>query len=588
VNPVNNKVYVAQLSANSVMVIDGQTNDTATVAAGTGPNALAVNTADNRVYVANFSSDNVTVINGGDNSTVTIPVGDSPQGLDVNPVTNKIYVANYSSDNITVIDGATHGTSNVAAGDGPRAMAVNPVTNKVYVANYLGASVTVIDGATNGTATVPVGTNPRAVRVNPATNKIYVADYGSAKVTIIDGATNDTSSVAAGTNPYSLALDPVHNKIYAANYGSANVTVIDGATNTVNNVPAGANPYAVAADPVRGKIYVANYNGASVTMIGQANNWDTVITAKIGDLPNHATNVSRPLVTGTATTSWSPNWTSLSYVMSRSDYGSGVWNLAQTTSGKGETVSWQLNWGPNSLIKGENFISIVPLESQAATSNNLGLGTPMAGNLLTYPIYYVGYPSLAVTLTAFTASGQPGKVVLDWATASEHNSAEWIIDRSFEHYRGYVTIGSVQASGNSPYGCRYTFVDGESEPGRHYFYRLAERDADGTISYYGPVEAAALPPSFSLAVLALHLPNPCRPPVRIRYQAPEPGVALFRIYNLSGQQLRTLSEKRVAPGIYNLGWDGRDDGGRLVSSGVYLIRLIMGSRVATGRVTIIK
>jgi len=40
---------------------------------------------------------------------------------------------------------------------------------------------------------------------------------------------------------------------------------------------------------------------------------------------------------------------------------------------------------------GENFIYAVPLEDQAATTNNLGLGTPFAGNLAVYPVYRTGY-----------------------------------------------------------------------------------------------------------------------------------------------------------------------------------------------------
>jgi hypothetical protein len=49
------------------------------------------------------------------------------------------------------------------------------------------------------------------------------------------------------------------------------------------------------------------------------------------------------------------------------------------------------NWGTDSLIPGENFVCAVPLEAQAATTNNLGLGSPFAGNLEVYPMYRVGF-----------------------------------------------------------------------------------------------------------------------------------------------------------------------------------------------------
>jgi len=62
VNPVTNKVYVANWTSNNVTVIDGATNVTTTVAAGMQPHAVAVNPVTNKVYIANNGSANVTVM----------------------------------------------------------------------------------------------------------------------------------------------------------------------------------------------------------------------------------------------------------------------------------------------------------------------------------------------------------------------------------------------------------------------------------------------------------------------------------------------------------------------------------------------
>jgi hypothetical protein len=53
-------------------------------------------------------------------------------------------------------------------------------------------------------------------------------------------------------------------------------------------------------------------------------------------------------------------------------------------------MTWSYNWGTDTLILGENFVCCVPFEDQAATANNLGLGTPFAGNLEVYPVYRIG------------------------------------------------------------------------------------------------------------------------------------------------------------------------------------------------------
>src|SRR5882757_8604094 len=117
---------------------------TATVTSGTQPFAIGINPVTNKVYVSNVSSNSVTVIDGATTTTATVAAGKNPLAIAVNPVTNKVYVANYSSNNVTVIDGATNATATVATGTQPFAIAVNPVTNKVYVANYDSANVTVI------------------------------------------------------------------------------------------------------------------------------------------------------------------------------------------------------------------------------------------------------------------------------------------------------------------------------------------------------------------------------------------------------------------------------------------------------------
>ena len=79
-----------------------------------------------------------------------------------------------------------------------------------------------------------------------------------------------------------------------------------------------------------------------------------------------------------------------------SDSGSGVQSVDVSSNGGGSwsvasgTTSWSYSWGADSLIMGENFVCCVPFEDQAATTNNLGLGTPFAGNLEVYPVYRIG------------------------------------------------------------------------------------------------------------------------------------------------------------------------------------------------------
>ena len=218
---------------------------TATVTAGANPYALAVNPITDKVYVANYGNRSVTVIDGATNSTTTVHADSLPYAVAVNPVTNRIYVANYWGDDVTVIDGVTNDTTLVPVGGWPIALAVNPVTDKIYVADDYTEDVTVIDGATDSTTRVTANYEPYAIAVNTITNKVYVANYDNRDVTVIDGATNTTTVAAAGSIPFADVANPVTNRVYIANMNGNNVTVI-------SDVPSNDTKVRGAFDLLRG------------------------------------------------------------------------------------------------------------------------------------------------------------------------------------------------------------------------------------------------------------------------------------------------------------------------------------------------
>ncbi len=84
-NPVTNKVYVANFISNDVAVIDGATNTATTVAAGIAPVSVAVNPVTNKVYVANGQSNNVTVLT--EQQVQTIPLTTTISALPNNQTT---------------------------------------------------------------------------------------------------------------------------------------------------------------------------------------------------------------------------------------------------------------------------------------------------------------------------------------------------------------------------------------------------------------------------------------------------------------------------------------------------------------------
>ena len=73
--------------------------------------------------------------------------------------------------------------------------------------------------------------------------------------------------------------------------------------------------------------------------------------------------------------------------------------------------------------------------------------------------------------------------------------------------------------------------------------------------------------------LAPAYPNPFNPATTIRYGLPEPAEVEIEVFNIQGQKVRQLVRGRRTSGWHTVQWDGQNDRGIPLSSGVYLIRL---------------
>ena len=83
-------------------------------------------------------------------------------------------------------------------------------------------------------------------------------------------------------------------------------------------------------------------------------------------------------------------------------------------------------------------------------------------------------------------------------------------------------------------------------------------------------------------------PNPFNPSTTIRYTLPEVSKVKLTIYNALGQKIRVLVDVPQTTGSYKVQWDGRDDSGRPVASGLYLYRLDAGLNVVVRKMMLIK
>ncbi|HPF69133.1 MAG TPA: FlgD immunoglobulin-like domain containing protein [Candidatus Krumholzibacteria bacterium] len=101
------------------------------------------------------------------------------------------------------------------------------------------------------------------------------------------------------------------------------------------------------------------------------------------------------------------------------------------------------------------------------------------------------------------------------------------------------------------------------------------------------VSAAPAPDAPGLAAHAA--PNPFNPRTLITWIAPAEGAATeVTVHDLRGRRVRQLVLGRVAAGPQSCAWDGRDDAGRTLPGGLYLVRIRAGARATTLKLTLAK
>ena len=76
--------------------------------------------------------------------------------------------------------------------------------------------------------------------------------------------------------------------------------------------------------------------------------------------------------------------------------------------------------------------------------------------------------------------------------------------------------------------------------------------------------------------LEQNYPNPFNPSTSIRFDVPRAAPVTVQVYDVLGRIVRTLVNERMSPGTYTTSWDGINEGGKQIGSGMYFYRLSIG------------
>jgi len=178
------------------------------------------------------------------------------------------------------------------------------------------------------------------------------------------------------------------------------------------------------------------------------------------------------------------------------------------------------------------------------------------------------------------------RIHLEWFVPAEAGR-EFTVERATVENGVTGTFAPISKNLDASVDGRVQLSDADVKMGNRYVYRLSGGGGvvNETMSLYVPV---------SRAELGQNYPNPFNPVTKIEYWVPDGARAGTRtgvnvvIYDVRGARVRTLVSGPKSAGRYVAQWDGRDDRGGRVSSGIYFYKMTTGSFSAVRKMVLLK
>jgi PKD repeat protein len=201
-------------------------------------------------------------------------------------------------------------------------------------------------------------------------------------------------------------------------------------------------------------------------------------------------------------------------------------------------------------------------------------------------------PPSAVEIASFAATVGAGVVNVSWTTSFEQDNLGFFVERADDGATTYARLNPdamveahVGGNSNQPYG----YVDATVQARHRYVYRLVAVDNMGHEDHVATsLEVAVSTAAPTRLVLNQNQPNPFNPATTISFALPEAGHVTLRVYDAQGHLVRTLVNEDRSADFHSVEWDGRDDAGAALGSGVYLYRLETARTVLQQKMVLMK
>jgi outer membrane protein assembly factor BamB len=230
---------------------------------------------------------------------------------------------------------------------------------------------------------------------------------------------------------------------------------------------------------------------------------------------------------------------------------------------------------------GDRIVTVNALPSIDGNASYELLGGTKNGKVVCFS---GGLNAVPVELISFNASLNGVNVTLTWTTASQLNNRGFEIERKSGN-GDYQSISFIKGDGTTTEQKSYSYTDKELQEG-DYTYRLKQIDFDSSVHYSGLVNVSVkLPAEFNLSQ---NYPNPFNPSTTINFSLPQKQMVKLIVYDILGKEVKTLVNGEKDAGSYNVQWNGTNNNGVNVSTGIYIYRITAGSFIQEKKMILMK
>lgn len=223
--------------------------------------------------------------------------------------------------------------------------------------------------------------------------------------------------------------------------------------------------------------------------------------------------------------------------------------------------------GTDNETKSNYIVTVPQTPSNFQVTGNIGFSPTLSWSASTgatgYKIYRKQFPEESEFTCIATTTGNDATSYTDYSVMITGSTSD-------DHFRYKVTAA---------------------------YYSYGESDPTNIIGVYGQtfqehqnvdkmlMDVSRYPQEFSMSQ---NFPNPANPSTSIEFTLPEAADIYLAVYNLRGQVVKVLIAGSIQAGCHHVVWDGMDQHGNDLPSGLYIYRLKAGNRVFTRKLTLLR